>query len=185
VNDATINLAGRSSRWNPKLSYSLKTPKHQDLLGFRHLKLRANAIDPSALREILCYDIMKSMGLPTSGASYVRVILNDQPVGLFLLIEPYKSNWYKNEFGGGKKLKHGQGITYHGYGGPADLSPFADMKDYETHYHIVQKPDKKHGPPSYDRLLDFIDFLEEAPTTAEDAADIWNKHIDVESVIRR
>jgi spore coat protein CotH len=185
VNDATIKLAGRSSRWAPKLSYSLKTPKHQDLLGFRHLKLRANAMDPSYLREILCYDIMKSMGLPASGASYVRVILNDQPMGLFLLIEPYKSNWYRNEFGGGKKLKHGQGISYHGYGGPTDLSPFSDTKDYKTYYHIVQNPDKKHGPPSYDRLLDFIDFLADAPTTAEDAADTWNKHIDVESVIRR
>jgi spore coat protein CotH len=186
VNDAMIKVGGNSSKWVSKLSYSLKTPKDQDLLGFRHLKLRANDMDPSFLREILCYDILKSMGLPVSGASYVRVIINDQPVGLFLLIQPYKSKWYKYEFGGGKKLKHGQGITYHGIGGLADLSPLGDdMKDYEKYYAIVQHPDKKHGPSSYDRLLDFIDFLADAPTTADDAADTWNKHIDVESVIRK
>jgi spore coat protein CotH len=142
-------------------------------------------MDPSSLREILCYDIMKSMGLPVSGTSYVRVIINGQPVGLFLLIETYRSNWYKNEFGGGNKLKHGQGISYHGVGGPADLSHLADTKDYKTYYHIDQNPDKNHGPPSYDRLLDFMDFLVDAPTTSANAADIWNKHIDVESVIRR
>lgn len=143
-------------------------------------------MDSSFLREILCYDIMKSMGLPVSGASYVRVIINDESVGLFLLFQPYKGNWYKNQFGGGEKLKNGQGITYQGVGGLADLSPLGDdMKDYKKYYKIVQQPDKNHGPSSYDRLLDFTNFLVDAPTTAENASDTWNKHIDVESVIRR
>ncbi|KAI8332114.1 coth protein-domain-containing protein [Chlamydoabsidia padenii] len=185
VKGAEIKLAGRSSKMMDKLSYGLTTPKDQDLFGYRHLKLRAMRLDPSYLREILSYDLMKSMGLPVSGASFTRVILNDQPVGLFLLIENYKGEWYQNEFGGGKKLKAGRGITYQAMGGAADLSSLNDnVTEYKSVYQIQEDPGKKHGSPSYDRLMEFTKFLTMAPTTTKDAADVWNKHIDMDSVIR-
>lgn len=72
VKGVEISLAGRSSRWMDKLSYGLKIPKEQDLYGYRRLKLRAMRADPAYIREKLCYDLMKSVGLPVSGASYTR-----------------------------------------------------------------------------------------------------------------
>ncbi|KAI8337897.1 coth protein-domain-containing protein [Chlamydoabsidia padenii] len=184
IKGAEISLAGRSSRWMDKLSYSIKTPKDQDLFSYRSFKLRALRADPSYLREILCYDLMKSMGLPVSGASYIRVLLNDQPVGLFLLIEAYKNDWYQNEFGGGKTLKAGRGITYQGYGAISDLSYNDNITQYELAYKIQEDPDKKHGSPSFDKLVAFTKFLANAPTGDNAAAETWNKHIDMDSVIR-
>lgn len=189
IKGVEISLAGRSSKWLEKLSYGLKTPKDQALFGYRSLKLRALAADPSYIREVLCYDMMNAMGLPVSGASYTRVIMNDQPVGLFLMIEAYKNDWQKNEFGDGKKLKDGRGITYQGMGSGSDLSTLGgNVTLFEASYKVQETPDKKHGgdgTPSYDRLMDFTKFLADAPTTTDDAADVWNQHIDMDSVIRR
>ncbi|CAO3598948.1 unnamed protein product [Absidia cylindrospora] len=188
VKDIQIKLAGRSSKWLDKLSYGLKTKKGEELFGYRRLKLRALRADPSYIREILCFDMMKSMGLPVSGASYTRVIMNDQPIGLFLMIEAYKSNWYKNEFGGGDKLKHGQGATYQGYGSVSDLSYFGDnLTKYDGPYKIEEDADKEHGgknASNYKQVMDFTKFLSEAPTSSDDAVKIWNEHIDMDSVIR-
>ncbi|KAI9304806.1 coth protein-domain-containing protein, partial [Cunninghamella echinulata] len=175
-----ISLAGRSSRWMDKLSYGLKIPKEQDLYGYRRLKLRAMRADPAYIREKLCYDMMKSVGLPVSGASYTRVIMNNQPIGLFLMIEGYKNPWYKNLFANGGKLD--QGITYQGVGSVSDLSYFGDnVTKYDGPYKIEEDPDQ--GTPTFNRIMEFTKFLSEAPV-GEGAESVWNQHIDMDSVIR-
>ncbi|ORZ18598.1 coth protein-domain-containing protein [Absidia repens] len=188
VKDVEIKVAGQSTRLLDKLSYGLKIKKDQDLYGYRGLKLRALRFDPSYIREILCFDMMESMGLPVSGASYTRVIMNDQPIGLFLMIEAYKNDWYKNEFGGGKKLKHGRGATYQVSGIGGDLSYFGDnITAYDGIFRVREKADKKHGgedASNFKQVMDFTKFLSEAPTSSDDAAKIWNEHIDMDSVIR-
>ncbi|ORZ18671.1 coth protein-domain-containing protein [Absidia repens] len=190
VEDVEVKLAGRSSKWLDKLSYGIKIKKGDNLYGYRRLKLRALRSDPSYVREILCYDMMKSMGLPVSGASYARVIMNDQPLGLFLMIEAYKNDWYKNEFGDGEKLEHGRGITYQGAGMLSDLSYYGDnnVSAYDGPYKIEEDADKKHSDDGetsdFQKLMNFTQFLSGAPTTSNDAATIWNEYIDMDSVIR-
>ncbi|CAO3598947.1 unnamed protein product [Absidia cylindrospora] len=188
VKDVEIKVAGKSTRMLDKLSYGIKTKKGDDLFGYRRLKLRASRLDPSYIREILCFDIMESMGLPVSGASFTRVIMNDQPIGLFLMIEAYKSNWYKNEFGGGKKLKHGRGATYEIAGVGGNLTYLGDnLTAYDGPFKVREEADKKHGgkdASNFKQLMDFTKFLSEAPTSSDDAVKIWNEHIDMDSVIR-
>ncbi|CAO3651569.1 unnamed protein product [Cunninghamella blakesleeana] len=180
LHDVEIKLAGRSSRWMDKLSYGIKIPKGQDLYGYRRLKLRALRADPAYIREKLCYDLMKSVGLPVSGASYTRIVMNGQPIGLYLMIEAYKNPWYKNVFANGEKLE--QGVTYQGTGFVTDLSYFGDnVTKYDGPYTIEEDPDK--GTPSFDRLMELTKFLSEAPI-GEGAEKIWNQHIDMDSVIR-
>lgn len=69
-----VSLAGRSSRYLPKLSYGLKIKKKSEnnLFGFKNLKLRALGMDPSYVREYVAHSVLKSSGLPASGFSYVR-----------------------------------------------------------------------------------------------------------------
>lgn len=69
-----VSLAGRSSRWIPKLSYGLKLDKKNDttLFGYKNLKLRALGLDPSYVRENLVYHVLEATGVPASGFSYVR-----------------------------------------------------------------------------------------------------------------
>lgn len=183
-----ISLAGRSSKWQDKLSYGLKSKGNDTFFGYEKVKLRALRMDPSYVREILCYEMMESMGLPASGASYARVVINNQPIGLFLMIEHYKDNWYENEFGGGNKLKPGRGVSYQGTGFTSDLTYFGDnLTKYDGPYQIEEKADKEHranGAAEFGRVMELTRFLSKAPTTTEDAVKVWNEHIDMDSVVR-
>lgn len=69
-----VSLSGRSSRWIPKLSYSLRLNKKNEstLFGYKNLKLRALAHDFSYVREHLCHHVIRACGIPVSGVSYVR-----------------------------------------------------------------------------------------------------------------
>jgi spore coat protein CotH len=188
IKDVKLSLAGRSSKWQDKLSYGLKSKGNDTFFGYEKVKLRALRTDPSYVREILCYEMMESMGLPASGASYARVVINNQPIGLFLMIEHYKDNWYENIFGGGKKLVPGRGIVYQGTGFTSDLTYFGDnLTKYDGPYKIEKKADKEHrvnGTAAFGRLMELTKFVSEAPTTTQDAVKIWNEHIDMDSVVR-
>ncbi|KAI9300276.1 coth protein-domain-containing protein [Cunninghamella echinulata] len=180
--DVEISLSGRSSRWTSKQSYSIKLPKGQELYGYRRLKLRALAYDPAYIREKLSTDIMKSAGLPSTGSSYKRVIINDRPIGLFLMVENYKNPWFKNLFADGGKMD--QGITFEAKASISDLSYFGaqNLTLYEKAYEIEEDPDNK-DEKNYNKLIAFTKFLSEAPT-GEGAETVWNQQIDMESVIR-
>ncbi|KAG0166507.1 hypothetical protein DFQ28_001388 [Apophysomyces sp. BC1034] len=188
VDGVKIHLGGHSSRWVPKLAYNFKMDDKQGLFGYRRVKLRSLATDPSYLREQIIYDILQSSGVATTGFSYVRVFFNDRPMGLFGLIENYKNPWLKNEFAGGKKFD--QGILYQGLSHSKTTGPFSDLAyrgDNLTAYangayRIKEAPRK--GPDDYTRLMKFTRFLEGVPTKGPDAIKAWKEHVDTDSVIR-
>ncbi|KAI7857684.1 coth protein-domain-containing protein [Circinella umbellata] len=190
--DVEVELSGRSSRWNPKLSYSVKIPKEsgKSLYGYRRIKLRSLFTDPSYIREALIYHIIRATGLPTTDFSYVRLYINDQPVGFFGLIENFKNPWLVNEFGNGEESDYQQGNLYQarlvgdifGPGGHiSDLGYYGDnITVYEEgQYKIKEDPSDKN--PSYKPLVELIDFLANAPM---DNLEEWEKHFNMESVLR-
>ncbi|KAI8641497.1 coth protein-domain-containing protein [Parasitella parasitica] len=109
----TLAVAGFSSRSFPKLSYKLKIPKGGDgLYGYRRFKLRSMGFDLSYMREELAYAIAESVGLPSARYSYVRMFMNDQPLGLFGFSDNFKNPWPRNTFADGKKKNFDQGALY-------------------------------------------------------------------------
>ncbi|KAG0175357.1 hypothetical protein DFQ28_000969 [Apophysomyces sp. BC1034] len=187
-----IKLSGRASRSDPKLSYNIKIPKKSDLFGYRRLKLRSLSTDPSYIREQITYDVLKSVGLPATGFSFARVFINNNPLGLFGLIENYKNPWLKNEFGGGSQYK--RGILYQGMsfgeqlkldGPSSDLSYRGDNQTLyaDGTYNIKEKPNTGNLS-DYTQLMEFTRFLAEAPTTSADALQTWQKFIDTECLVR-
>jgi hypothetical protein len=72
--DVKVSLSGRSSRYVPKLSYGvkMKTKGEDSLYEYKKLKLRALLMDPTYLREEICYASLKSAGVVASGFSYIR-----------------------------------------------------------------------------------------------------------------
>ncbi|GAN00807.1 hypothetical protein MAM1_0002c00231 [Mucor ambiguus] len=103
----TLAVSGHSTRSYDKLSYKVKLQKDDDLYSYRRIKLRSMSTDASYMREEIAYDIAKSIGMPTSEYSYVRVYFNNQAIGLFGLGEVLKNPWPKNEFNNGKKFNQG------------------------------------------------------------------------------
>lgn len=72
--DIEVSVAGRSSRYVPKLSYNIKIKKKSKdtLFGYKRLKLRAMSYDPSYIRERIAFATLKSVGVPCTEYSYIR-----------------------------------------------------------------------------------------------------------------
>jgi hypothetical protein len=70
-----VSLAGRSSSFVSKLSYTLRFKKKSNsrLHGFKNFKLRALDIDSSYVREHTAFSCIKSAGVPSTGFSYIRL----------------------------------------------------------------------------------------------------------------
>ncbi|KAJ8652679.1 hypothetical protein O0I10_011686 [Lichtheimia ornata] len=189
--DVELELAGRSSRLTPKLSYNIKIPKGQKLYEYRRLKLRSLFSDPSYVRESMAYRIIESAGLATSKFSYIRVFINNETAGLFGIIENFKNPWAKNEFANGDNdyPNYSRGNLYQGHLGepPKTFSDLGYIGDNVTAYAAGQykiKEDPSEGEPDYAPLMNLTRFIAHAPTNTSNAVEEWNKHFDMESVLR-
>lgn len=189
-----ISLAGRSSRWLPKLSYNVKLHKKDRLFQTRRVKLRALDTDPSYIREQLAYDVIKSVGLLSAEFSYVRVFMNQEELGLFGVIETFQDPWLANSFANGSD-SYKQGNLYQGvYSSPqsakanhtSDLSYYNNVTAYADGQYkikaVASKGDKEK--PDYEPLMKFTEFIESAPTNTSDAVETWNKELDTDGFLR-
>ncbi|KAI8981843.1 coth protein-domain-containing protein, partial [Mycotypha africana] len=174
-----LSLSGRSSRWMRKLSYNLKLDKKDRLYHFRRLKLRALDSDPSYIREQLAYDIIKKTGLVSSDFSFIRVLMNNQELGLFGIIEAFQNPWLATAFANGDE-NYKNGNLYQGVFSSANASTVklvSDLSYYENvdHYGLGQyKIKAKHAKKkqrNYKALQDFCKFVAETgvPTPPSDA----------------
>ncbi|KAI8148960.1 coth protein-domain-containing protein [Fennellomyces sp. T-0311] len=192
--DVELELAGRGSRFSPKLSYNIKIPKEsgETLYGYRRMKLRALFSDPSYLRESLAYAAIKSTGLASSDFSYARVFINNETAGFFGVIENYKNPWFRNEFGDGDD-DYSQGNAYQGmvsseaasvFNHTSDLSYYGDNVTAYADGQYKIKEDPSEGEPDFRPLMELTKFLSEAPTESDDAVEQWEQHFNMDSVLR-
>ncbi|KAI8090412.1 coth protein-domain-containing protein [Thamnidium elegans] len=186
-----VSLAGRSSRYVPKLSYGLKMKKKSDdnLFGYKNLKLRAFGMDPSYIRECVSYSTLKAAGLPASGFSYVRLFINNKPIGLYGLIETFQDPWVASQFAGGDK-NYASGYLYQGVtAGDNPTIPVISNLDYYTNlsyynageYKIKAGPSKKNDE-DYTRLQSFTKFIQDA--NAETTIEEWGQQLDTDGFLR-
>ncbi|KAI9274035.1 coth protein-domain-containing protein [Helicostylum pulchrum] len=189
-----ISLAGRSSRWIPKLSYGLKFDKKNDttLFGFKNFKLRALARDSSYLRENLCYSSYRSIGAPASGFSYVRLFIDNKAVGLYGLIETFQNPWAAAEFADGEK-GYKAGYLYQGIGfsvtnaGVLKISDLRyegiDMANYRVGQYKIKAGKHKKRINAYQDLQEFTKFINESSVSTTPESE-WEKKLDVDGFLR-
>lgn len=71
----------------------------QEHAGQTKVNLHNFAGDPSFLREMLAYGLLREQGLPASRTAYARVYVNDTLLGLYLLVEDVGKRFCKGRFG--------------------------------------------------------------------------------------
>ncbi|ORX55495.1 hypothetical protein BCR36DRAFT_347431 [Piromyces finnis] len=105
-----LSLGGQSTKHAPKLSYkikNLKNDKNKELFNRSSIKLRAEHMDPSFLRDKLYGDILNSLGVPAAQNKLARLFINGEAIGLFDITDPINNNRYLREtFNKGKKYKN-------------------------------------------------------------------------------
>lgn len=204
-----LELSGHTSRLFKKLTYSVRLNDNADgFNGYRRFKLRSCATDPSYMREKLYYDILESMNVPAAKASYVRLFINREPQGLYLVVDHYKDPFFKNVFGSGKhgyrtgalvqgsvqenpmasgkKIQEGANLAYWG----------KHIKDYYENGTVsaYEVQEAAHGGKKEDAMKDlvsFIHFVNEKNQRVRSASEErkrvheWNKRFDVNLFLKQ
>ena len=77
------------SEGKEQFSFKLKFDKYlsQDLYGITAIGLNNCFSDASYIREIMSYEIIEEMGLPTPGTTFCNVYINDELAGLYLSVQ--------------------------------------------------------------------------------------------------
>ena len=152
---AAIRFKGRSNRYFPKKSYRLKFPAKQHFHGAHQINLHAMYTDKSFLREKLSWDLFADMNELAPGASYAGLTLNNDPKGLFLIVDRVDKSFLK---------RHGKVVSslYNagGYYGLADLTVQPEGL-LELYY-----PKEIGDTDDYDDLKDLIGVINSTPDRA-------------------
>ncbi|KAL6620840.1 hypothetical protein LY90DRAFT_708252 [Neocallimastix californiae] len=131
-NKAKISISGQSTTEAKKLSYKLgglKTDDGKDLFDRTSIKLRANHMDPSLVREKIYIDMLNSLGIPTPQGKFARLFINKKPIGIFFISDDLNNGHFlKNTFNAGKKFT----VNNHIFKADAypDANIYANMKYY-------------------------------------------------------
>ncbi|KAI8981982.1 Pam16-domain-containing protein [Mycotypha africana] len=108
---------------------STEEASESGLHGYTRFKLRSCATDPSYMREKLYYDMLEAADLPTAKGSYIRLYINEEPAGLYLMVDSYKNPFLQHALGqqalSPKKDKHGSG----GHSPPAGVLIQGSMQE--------------------------------------------------------
>lgn len=76
----------------------------QRYYGLDKVALNNNVCDSSFIRDYLCYDMMREMGIPTPLCSFVQVSLNGEVIGLYTAVESLSESFALRNYG----TQHGQ-----------------------------------------------------------------------------
>ncbi|KAI7873215.1 coth protein-domain-containing protein, partial [Mucor mucedo] len=171
--NAGLKNAGQSSKDKGKQSYKVKfnkfdnSTKKDHLFGRRAFKLRAGATDPTLIREKLMMDSLSASGVATLNSHWVRLFINDEPFGLYLMTDDSFKGFTDNLIHGGEKM-NSTGVTIKGNAMDQDTEanlvyngPSAANYDHNDVYILEDKGrDPTISKENYMApLIDFMDRL--------------------------
>ncbi|KAL0092755.1 secreted coth spore-coat protein domain-containing protein [Phycomyces blakesleeanus] len=119
-NGAGLSTSGQSTKDFAKQSWAIDFNKYSNatekalLYGRTSLKLRAEETDMTFAREKLTLDCLAAAGGATLSSSWVRVFINGEAYGLFLLMDDSSTHLIEDILYGGDWSAAGVGATYKG-----------------------------------------------------------------------
>ncbi|KAL7332918.1 hypothetical protein PS15p_201895 [Mucor circinelloides] len=116
-----LSTSGQSTKDFAKQSYSIDFNKYNKnatakslLYGRTTLKLRAEETDATFAREKLVLDMLAAAGGATLSGSWTRVFINNEPYGLFLLMDDASTHLMDAILHAGDFKSKNTGVTYKG-----------------------------------------------------------------------
>ncbi len=117
--------------------------------GLRKLNLNNATGDPSMQRDVICYDLMRKIGVKAPRTAYTRVYFNDQYWGLYQLIEQIDKEFLQNNFTNddGNLIKN-KGWSHFEWFGPDDSA-----------YHPPFEMKTNKDQPDWEGFVNMLDIL--------------------------
>lgn len=135
-----VRSRGRSSRSpiKPNLRVDFnRFEEDQTFLGLRAFHLKANNADASFLKERLSMLLFQRMGLPTPREAHARLYVNNEYVGLYVIVEEVKEEFLRRQFG------EDEGYLYE-WVAPEERYQFEYLGPELNHYSPVPFEPKTH-----------------------------------------
>jgi len=155
----TFSIGGYSGRHYSKLGFNFKIRGDDELFGRTQFRLRSDAREATRLRSKLVCDIQNRLGLPSISANFANLYINDEYMGVYVLMDAYKLSWVEYEYGEENTTSLYQCKTTKNY----------LTADYSTE-HCRNKNDDVTDKSEW---VDFLNTLDEAKS-AEDIEDIFD-----------
>lgn len=160
TNDCGIREKGNAS--NYFVQFGKKKPfkiafdafTNQTLDGIKKINLNNFTNDPSLLHDILSYKLLRDAGLVAPRTSFVQLFINDEYIGLYVIIENVDKTFLKQHYGAANnngnlyKTDRGASVFLDWLG--ADKSAYKDKGLKLTTNETID---------DWTKIIDFIDFL--------------------------
>jgi hypothetical protein len=179
IRNVGIRSRGLGSRSGTKPGLRVDFDRYsatQTFLGLTSVVLRNNTQDPSSLHERLSMRLFSSMGVMASRTAHARLFVNNEYVGLYLIVESVDKRFLKRNFkeDGGYLYNYQWTSPYYFEFKGADPSIYTPRPfQAETH---EKDPDPRP-------LVEMIRAINETPET--DFLTVVNRHVDLRTFLRQ
>lgn len=147
----------------------------QRLVSLKTLVMRNFAQDPSMIRERLTEKLFARMGLPHSRESHAKLFVNDEYVGVYMLVEPIDKRFLATRFGEDTGYLYEFNFT----GTPYHFEFLGD--DPKLYTPEMFEPKTHEDAPEIERVIEMIRQINESPD-AEFAATI-DRYLDIDTYL--
>ncbi|KAF9364996.1 hypothetical protein BGX34_011755 [Mortierella sp. NVP85] len=187
----TLKTAGKSSKSFAKQAYkiSFDTDYNQTFFSRPNLKLRSMATEPSYMREKLYIDMLNSVGVPTQQGSYVRLYINNEAYGLYLMVDDIKRSFIKQTVYGGDPTAIPGSLIQANAPSRAEAADLVwkgpTGASYNKENYISQNLGSNPATEPLTQLIAFMkDLLDFNPTTTPNPVEYWTSRLDLDGFLR-
>ncbi|KAF9919821.1 hypothetical protein FBU30_010486 [Linnemannia zychae] len=180
-NNVTIKIAGQSSKEHQKqsLKFKLDTDCNQTFFHRPNIKLRSMVMDPTMMREKLYIDMFNSAGIPTQQGAWVRLFINNEPYGLYLMVDDIKKSFLKQTVHqGDPKIERGSLVQMNAYLQDKATLEFKGPVSSDYDQNVAYRSQNLGNNPIEDPIKELIEFMKDPqdfdPATTPDPVGYWN-----------
>ncbi|OUM67377.1 hypothetical protein PIROE2DRAFT_5240 [Piromyces sp. E2] len=161
----TLKVGGRSSNDYGKPCINIKIRGKQDLYGRKQFKLRPGARDATFLRNKLSCDIHNRLKLPSISANYIMLYINNEYIGLYILMDSIKLSWIEFVYGDKNTVSLYKcenlpyGLNAQSFEGCPNENE--DVADHSEWIKFLTTIDQAKKPEDIDNVFDIDLFLKE------------------------
>ncbi|WP_039037234.1 CotH kinase family protein [Pseudoalteromonas sp. ECSMB14103] len=130
----------------------------QKFFGLKKFTLQNSFNDPSYMREVIAYELMDEMGVPTPEHAYVNFYVNGELFGLYLMVEAVDGEFVEKHFA------NSNGDLYKPDGTGSDLLWLGDDIQSYTDINLQTNEDTTDNGA----FINFVESLDKGETSAID-----------------
>ncbi|KAF9155179.1 hypothetical protein BG015_010760 [Linnemannia schmuckeri] len=188
----TLKTSGKSSKEFAKQSYKIKfdTDYNQTFFSRPNIKLRSMATEPTYLREKVYINTLNAVGVPTQQGSYVRLFINNEAYGLYLMVDDIKKSFLKQTVHGGDNLIIPGSLIQANAPTPSEQADLAYKGPLTAAYgretYTMQNLGNNPVAEPLSQLITFMKDLQDFdPLTNADPIGYWNNtRLDLDGFLR-